>query len=101
MLERAAVNARILHRCHCLNNNEANNTLTIKQSLEKLVHYLVIFYFYYKYLQERYLQGRYKVTTLRLNVRRGIAGILGIDKESAHSAERNKLEKRVKCRCYI
>jgi len=40
------------------------------------------------------------VTTLRLNVRRDITGILGIDKESAHS-ERNKLEKRVRCRCCL
>lgn len=71
MLDQAIVNARILLACKYMKNGKRTKELTAQYCLEKVYFHLV----------KDFLFERYKMPTLRHDIKLGIKGILGLDTE--------------------
>lgn len=87
ILDQAAVNARILQNCYNKNNN-INKNVTAISSLEAI----------YQHLVTPHLQARYQVSSLRKNIKVGIATILKI---SDSHQNLQKIEYNSKRRCSL
>ncbi|XP_022909074.2 piggyBac transposable element-derived protein 4-like [Onthophagus taurus] len=87
MLDQAAVNSRILHTCHKMNDSEkANERLSGRESQKQIAFYLL----------KPQLQRRLETPSLRVGIRKSIESILSIDSTPTQE-HRSTFEKRVRC----
>jgi len=85
MLDQAAVNARILLKCKLKSDNSTEKSTAI-MCLENV----------YMYLIKPYIIERFKMPTLRRDIKTGIAAILNIDPQKT-THERIQLPTRQRC----